>query len=326
MDISVVVPARNAGQTIGACLESLLAQSEPRERYEVIVVDDGSTDDTRQVVQRYAVTLLDQPHEGPAAARNRGVAASKGQVALFTDADCVPAPDWIYEMARPFQDQDVIGVKGAYRTRQRGILPRFVQCEYEERYERMAKLRQIDFIDTYSAGYRRQIFLAEGGFDTAYPNASVEDQEFSFRLAERGYKMVFNPRAVVYHRHPETLMAYFRRKFNIGYWKVRVLRRHPAKAARDSHTPQSLKIQMVLAVILVPLLVLVLARDWFCSLALLTVVLHLASTLPFVIKTTRKDPSVGVVAPFLLFLRALALSLGMFKGAWDVIMHWEAPR
>jgi len=326
MDISVVVPARNAGQTIGACLQSLLTQSEPRERYEVTVVDDGSTDDTRQVAQRYAVTLLDQPHEGPAAARNRGVAASQGEVVLFTDADCVPAPDWIEEMARPFQEQDVVGVKGAYRTRQRGVMPRFVQCEYEERYERMAKLKQIDFIDTYSAGYRRQIFLAEGGFDTAYPNASVEDQEFSFRLAERGYKMVFNPKAIVYHRHPETLVAYLRRKFNIGYWKVRVMRRHPAKAARDSHTPQSLKIQMALAVILVPLLVLVLASDWFCSLALLTVVLYLGSTLPFVIKTTIKDPLVGVVAPFFLFLRALALSLGMLKGAWDLIVRWDAPR
>ena len=326
MDISVVVPARNAEQTIGECLESLLTQSEPRERYEVIVVDDGSTDDTRQVVQRYEVTLLDQPHEGPAAARNRGVAASQGEVVLFTDADCVPAPDWIEEMLRPFEGQDVVGVKGAYRTRQRGVLPRFVQCEYEERYERMARLKQIDFVDTYSAGYRRQIFLAEGGFDTAYPNASVEDQEFSFRLAERGYKMVFTPKAIVYHRHPETVRAYLRRKFNIGYWKVRVLRRHPGKAAQDSHTPQSLKIQMALAVILVPLLALVLASDWFCSLALLTVVLYLASTLPFVIKTIRENPLVGVVSPVLLFLRALALSLGMFKGTWDLTMRWEAPR
>jgi cellulose synthase/poly-beta-1,6-N-acetylglucosamine synthase-like glycosyltransferase len=324
MEVSVVVPARNAGQTIGECLDSLLTQSEPRERYEVIVVDDGSTDGTRQVVQGYEVTLLDQPHEGPAAARNRGVAASSGEVVLFTDADCVPAPDWIDEMARPFQDQDVVGVKGAYRTRQRGVMPRFVQCEYEERYERMAKVKQIDFIDTYSAGYRRQIFLTEGGFDTDYPDASVEDQELSFRLAERGYKMVFNPRAIVYHRHPETLRAYFGRKFNIGYWKVRVLRRHPGKALRDSHTPQTLKAQLGLVLVLFVVLLLVPLRWAIWWAAVLITLLFLLSALPFTVRALRKDLLIGLLSPCFLFLRAVALGLGMIKGSWDAAFRKEA--
>jgi cellulose synthase/poly-beta-1,6-N-acetylglucosamine synthase-like glycosyltransferase len=324
MEVSVVVPARNAGQTIGECLDSLLTQSEPRERYEVIVVDDGSTDGTRQVVQGYEVTLLDQSHEGPAAARNRGVAASSGEVVLFTDADCVPAPDWIDEMARPFQDQDVVGVKGAYRTRQRGVMPRFVQCEYEERYERMAKLKQIDFIDTYSAGYRRQIFLTEGGFDTDYPDASVEDQELSFRLAERGYKMVFNPRAIVYHRHPETLRAYFGRKFNIGYWKVRVLRRHPGKALRDSHTPQTLKAQLGLVLVLFVVLLLVPLRWAIWWAAVLITLLFLLSALPFTVRALRKDLLIGLLSPCFLFLRAVALGLGMIKGSWDAAFRKEA--
>jgi cellulose synthase/poly-beta-1,6-N-acetylglucosamine synthase-like glycosyltransferase len=324
MEVSVVVPARNAGQTIGECLDSLLTQSEPRERYEVIVVDDGSTDGTRLVVQGYEVTLLDQSHEGPAAARNRGVAASSGEVVLFTDADCVPAPDWIDEMARPFQDQDVVGVKGAYRTRQRGVMPRFVQCEYEERYERMAKLKQIDFIDTYSAGYRRQIFLTEGGFDTDYPDASVEDQELSFRLAERGYKMVFNPRAIVYHRHPETLRAYFGRKFNIGYWKVRVLRRHPGKALRDSHTPQTLKAQLGLVLVLFVVLLLVPLRWAIWWAAVLITLLFLLSALPFTVRALRKDLLIGLLSPCFLFLRAVALGLGMIKGSWDAAFRKEA--
>ena len=323
MGVSVVVPARNAAPTIGACLQSLLAQREAPAGYEVIVVDDGSTDDTRHAVEVHGVALISQPHEGPAAARNRGVAASRGEIVLFTDADCVPDEVWVQEMVRPFEDPEIAGVKGVYRTRQQGIIPRFVQCEYEERYELMSRRRWIDFVDTYSAGYRREVFLAQGGFDIGYPSASVEDQELSFRLAEQGYKMVFNAGAVVYHQHPETLTAYLSRKFNIGYWKVRVLRRHPAKAVQDSHTPQTLKIQMALAIILVPLLVLVLASDFFCSLSLLTVVLYLISTVPFVIKTLRKDPAVGLLSPFLLFVRALALGLGMAKGSWDAAFRGE---
>jgi cellulose synthase/poly-beta-1,6-N-acetylglucosamine synthase-like glycosyltransferase len=321
MGVSVVIPARNAGATIAACLRSLLEQRDAPARYEVIVADDGSTDDTRRVAEAYDVTLISQPQEGPAAARNRGVATATGDIVLFTDADCVPAETWVREMIHPFEDPGIVGVKGVYRTRQRGIIPRFVQCEYEERYELMARHQRIDFIDTYSAGYRREVFLSQGGFDVSYPNASVEDQEFSFRLAEQGLKMVFNPRAVVYHQHPETLAAYLRRKFNIGYWKVRVLRRYPTKAVRDSHTPQALKIQMALAIILLPLAVLVLASELLSSLFVLAVVLYLISTLPFAFKTLRRDVLVGLVAPFLLFTRALALASGMVKGAWDMIVR-----
>jgi cellulose synthase/poly-beta-1,6-N-acetylglucosamine synthase-like glycosyltransferase len=323
MEVSVVVPARNAAQTIGECLEGLLAQTTPRERYEVIVVDDGSSDQTRDVVGRWQVKLLAQEHAGPAAARNRGVAEARGTIVLFTDADCVPAPEWIDEMARPFQNPDVVGVKGAYRTRQGGILPRFVQCEYEERYEKMARLKQIDFIDTYSAGYRREVFLSAGGFDTVYPDASVEDQEFSFRLAERGYKMVFNPRAVVYHQHPETLRAYFRRKFNIGYWKVRLLRNHPQKAMRDSHTPQTLKVQMAVALLLLPLLALTLVRYDLAWLAGLAASVFLISLVPFTVKALRRDLTIGLLSPFFLFVRAVALGAGMIRGVWGLALPGE---
>jgi len=319
--VSVVVPAYNAGRTIAACLKGLLTQSVAPEGYEVTVVDDGSSDETREIVGKYGVRLIEQPRKGPAAARNRGVAEARGEIVLFTDADCVPAENWIAEMVRPFDDPEVVGVKGVYLTQQSGIVPRFVQCEYEERYDRMARRRRIDFVDTYAAGYRREVFLQERGFDVRYPNASVEDQEFSFRLSERGYKMVFNPAAVVYHQHPETLAAYLKRKFNIGYWKVMVLQRHPQKAVRDSHTPQTLKLQMGLAAALIPLVALAFLGGilpWLCLSAL---ALFLISVMPFTIKIFPKDPVVALLSPLLLFLRAVALGSGMSKGGWDFVFR-----
>ena len=314
MDVSIIVPAYNAARTIGACLEGLIRQTVPRERYEIIVVDDGSRDETREMAGKHRVHLIVQPHQGPAAARNRGVAEAKGELVLFTDADCVPAQSWVEKMVRAFDDAQVMGVKGAYRTRQKGIIPRFVQCEYEHRYRRMAKQSRIDFVDTYAAGYRRRVFLEEGGFDVRYPNASVEDQDLSFRLAERGCKMVFAPKAVVYHQHPRTLVAYFRRKFNIGYWKVMVLQRHPQKAVRDSHTPQSLKLQIVLAFMLVPLLA---VSPW---LLLLDGALFGVTVLPFAVRASRENPMVGLASPLLVLLRAVALGLGMLAGGWDLVV------
>jgi GT2 family glycosyltransferase len=149
------------------------------------------------------VTVIHQEHAGAAAARNRGARQARGQVFLFTDADCEPAHDWIEQMLAPLADPEVMGVKGLYRTRQRSAVARFAQAEYEEKYDRQKRVEQIDFVDTYAAAYRRGVFGAHGGFDPEF--LLDEDQEFSFRLARAGCKLVFNPAAVVYHQHPGTV-------------------------------------------------------------------------------------------------------------------------
>jgi glycosyltransferase involved in cell wall biosynthesis len=315
--ISVIVPACNAEQTIGSCLDALVHQSTSRVRYEIIVVDDGSADATPAIVADYPlVRLVRQVNAGPAAARNRGAQEARGEILLFTDADCVPAPNWIEQMIAPLQRSDqIVGVKGTYLLRQQAFMARFVQLEYEDKYQRMAKYEHIDFIDTYSAGYRRDVFLVNEGFDTSFPTASVEDQEFSFRLAQQGHKMAFVPGAHVYHLgHADTLMKYLRKKFKIGYWKVLVHRRHPGKVLADSHTPQVLKLQLLLVTALAMLLVGGVVRHplWWGALAVgcgFTL-----TTLPFVWRALRKDPTVALLAPALLFLRAWGLGLGFAVG------------
>jgi len=94
--VSVVVPVRDAADRIGRCLEALLAQSWPRDRLEIWVVDDASRDATRERVRALGVSLLEQPEpRGPYAARNRGLLAATGEVLAFTDSDCVPGKDWV---------------------------------------------------------------------------------------------------------------------------------------------------------------------------------------------------------------------------------------
>jgi hypothetical protein len=178
----------------------------------------------------------------------------------------------------------------------------------------MCGLRNIDFVDTYSAGYRRDVFLASGGFDTAFSTASVEDQELSFGLAEAGYRLVFVPDAKVSHSHDRTLWEYMRRKFWIGYWKVRVIRKHPDKLVRDSHTPQVLKLQMGLAALGALLLVASVVRGWLALVGLGVWVVLLVSGLPLMFKILRRDPAVLLVAPAMLFARAWALGLGFLAG------------
>lgn len=313
--ISVVIPAYNAAPTLGACLEGLRAQvALCPQPVEVIVVDDGSTDGTAAVAHTCGVTVIEQANQGPAAARNLGVQHARGDIVLFTDSDCVPAPGWLQAMSEALAGPDVVGAKGAYLTRQRALVARFVQIEYEDRYDRMQRAPAIDFIDTYSAGYRRDVFLENHGFDTIFATASVEDQEFSFRLAQKGYRLVFVPRARVFHQHDQMLREYVRRKFYIGYYKALLTRWLPERLVKDSHTPQVLKVQMVLVLLLAAALVL--APFWQLALdaVLLMLLVFMMTSVPFTVKALRKDATVGLVAPLLLLVRAAALAAGFVGG------------
>lgn len=339
---SVIVPAYQAAGTLPACLAALANQTVAPQSYEVIVVDDGSTDGTAEIAQQAGVITVTQAHAGAAAARNRGAALARGELLLFTDADCAPVPGWIAAITAPFSarpqksDSDpgdfVAGAKGAYLTRQQSTVARFTQLEYEDRYDRMAGAERIDFIDTYSAAYRRDVFLANNGFDTRI--WWVEDQEFSFRLAEKGYRLVFAPTAQVYHQHNRTLAQYARRKFRIGMWKVRVTRQHPTQIAQDSHTPGSLKVQLLLAAAGLGLLVLaaiasiVLKAAWWPGWLAFIAALALfdLTALPFYLKVLRKDPPVLLPALGLMWVRALALGFGFAAGLVHFRRAAEGPR
>jgi glycosyltransferase involved in cell wall biosynthesis len=156
--ISVVIPAFNAEATLAGCLQSLAAQREPHPPFEIIVVDDGSDDGTARIAESFGVRLLRTPHRGAAYARNCGVTHSQGDILLFTDADCEPAPDWMQALSRPFEDPAVAGARGVYRSTQTSLVARFVQYEYWNKYRGLRSGQRIDFVDTYSAGYRKSIF------------------------------------------------------------------------------------------------------------------------------------------------------------------------
>ncbi len=318
--VSVIVPAYNAEKTITACVNALRGQRFDRP-YEIIVVDDGSADATAARAAEAGATVITTPRGRPAAARNAGIRAAAGEIICCTDADCVPHTDWVQHMCAPFDDPAIAACKGVYETRQRSLVARFVQLEYEDKYDLLRAQDHIDFIDTYSAAYRRDVLLDNGGFDERFDY--LEDQELSFRLAERGYRMVFREAAVVDHLHSATTAAYLRKKATIGYWKAQVVRRFPGKVAGDSHTPQVMKVQMLLVMAFVAALVAGAAGAagigrwgagvWLMPAALLWLI-FLLTTIPFARKAWNKDRTVAAVSPLLLLGRAAALSAGYVAG------------
>ena len=244
VQVSVIIPARDAAATLGACLDALALQNVPGPNAELIVVDDGSVDETSTVAQRPDVRVLRGVGRGPASARNTGARFAQGRILVFLDADTVPRPGWLGEMLAPFSDPLVAAVKGRYYTRQRGLVPRFAQVEFEDKYARLERARRVDFVDTGTAAFRQDAFIASGGFDEGFGPTSAEDVELAFRLSASGARFVFNPQAGVWHRHAHTLRAYLLKKLRYGFFRMEVYRRYPRKTLGDSYTPPIMAVQI----------------------------------------------------------------------------------
>lgn len=316
INYTVIVPAYNASDTIQGCIEALLRQSVDRESYEIIAVNDGSTDCTADIIKRFPVKHIHQQNRGPAAARNHGAKEALGDIILFTDADCVPSDNWIEEMVKPFREQDVVAVKGAYKTSQKSLTARFAQMEFEERFELLKRAASIDMVDTYSAAFRKDIFLKAGGFDESFPTANNEDTDLSYRLSVIGHRMVFNPEAIVFHlNHPHSIRSYARLKFWRGYWRMVVYKRYPRKIMKDSYTPQTLKFQILFVYLfLLCLITGVLLPKVMLYPAAASLAAFCFSLLPFMSLAARNDPVICIFSPFFISLRAASLGLGIIWG------------
>ena len=308
---SVVIPVRDDAAGIERCLAGISRQNMP---LEVIVIDDGSHDDSAAVAEQAGARVVHSGGRGAAAARNLGLAEARGDIVLFTDADCIPCPGWARRLVGPILAGEAIATKGTYRTRQNEVTARFVQVEYEERYDRMRGYDSIDFLDTYSLAVSRPELLAVGGFDEAFTGASVEDQEMSFRLREHGL-FRFVPDAVVEHRHAASARKYFRKKFRIGRGKATLARRHTACLKGDSHTPNTLRYQVpaVIAALIAALGSLFFpALRWPACILSVTPILLSASLLARAVR--RQGAPFLVVATALCLVRGIALAAGFVWG------------
>ena len=312
--ISVIVPAYNAEKTIKDCLNGLLRQNYPKNKYEVIVVDDGSTDDTRKILKSFRrVKLVEQEHKGPAAARNLGVKHAKGNIVLFTDSDCVPDKNWIKHMIEPFKDKTIVGVSGTYKTlNKEKPIARFAGYEIEERHKKLKK--EIDFIGTFSAGYRKNVFVRFGGFDESFTMPAGEDPELSFKINKAGLKMVFQSKAFVYTYHPDSLREFLRKKFWRSYWRVLLYKKYPRKIFRHSYTPKSVFLGTALTGLTVLLLFFGVLKIIPLFIGLISFILVFSLTLPLTFKIMKKDVQVGLLSPIIIILRDFFSGLGIVFG------------
>jgi GT2 family glycosyltransferase len=234
--ISVVVPTYGRPDRLRSCLVGLEQLHFPDDQYEVIVVDDGGPVPAEAVVapfrDRLDITLIRQVNAGPAAARNAGAACAKGRFLAFIDDDCVPVPIWLSALASRFRQTPDCLIGGgivnalpqnAYSTTT--DLLTLYTCQYHQRQHDAPLL-----FAAANLGLPTERFRELGGFSTSFRFAAGEDYDLCYRWQEHGYRTIYAPEAVVYHRHPLTFRAFCRQHFNYG----RGLFRFRARIARRS--------------------------------------------------------------------------------------------
>ena len=223
--VSVIVPVYNGEDTIAACVESILAQSLPRDDFEVILIDNASSDGTPAVLERYRdhAVILHESKRGPSAARNRGLRNATGEIVAFTDADCIVHRDWLSRIIEPLRDPTV-GIVG-------GMIQSVRPCNAVEEFgERIHDHRLA--IEYYSPPYaitmnwasRRADLEKVGLFDEEL--LRCEDCDLAYRLVAAGYRIVHEPAAVVYHRNERNLAGLMAEGYAHGYHSISVLRKH----------------------------------------------------------------------------------------------------
>lgn len=313
---SVIIPARNAAGTIGECILAVLSQTMPRDLYEVIVVDDGSSDRTPGVARQLGARVVPQPPFGAAAARNTGARVARGEILVFVDPDCVPRVDWLAQMVAPFQATDVVAVTGAYETHQEALIPRSIQAQLDDTYRRRGQAGATSIVEGYSAAYRRSVFAALGGFDPAL--GSADDVELSYRIASCG-RLVFTPKAIVLHRHGPSLGHYIERNLRDGLWRSLVYARHPGRLLVQPGASVVERGQIPLAGLAVASAVAGTRSPGALRVTGLALAAFLVTSVPAAWRSRQAGADVALATPGLAFARSAATSVGLSVGGAAVL-------
>ncbi len=304
-EFSIIIPVRDEAATLKGCLEALQCQTIGRDRFEIIVVDDGSSDGSTRIAGEAADQLIRLDGEGAAVARNRGFAVSSGSLTVFLDADCIPSPDWLERMVAPLSDPEVGGTVGRFVSDQRNWVARMVQLELDRRYLRLERFRDIDFVNTATCAFRREV-LPDPPFDETF--RKLEDLELSFRLAGAGVRMRYVSNAVVSHQHPESLLSYVLRRFRYGRFSTLLYRRYSSKIVADSSTPHTRRLQLIFLALAFPVFIV----KWWAGLILLA--LSLACSAATVSAAFTRSFGLGLLSPLFVVAGNLAFLSGTALG------------
>jgi len=219
IQISVVVPTYNREDAVKECIDSLISQEFPKDRYEIIIIDSSSTDSIKKFIElsyqlpNPEIRYFYQKKEGMSAARNLGIAKASGDIVYFFDDDCIADKDCLKTIYPAYDRKEIGGVEG----RIAGYYSSTIVQKYGDYLFLKTNVKPGDLLPdmdgpiTCNASYKKEVLLAVEGFDTQF--LTMEDLDIALRIREKGYFFKYMPSAVVYHKQRTTLKEVLTRAY-----------------------------------------------------------------------------------------------------------------
>ena len=216
--VSVVIPVYNGARTIRPCLKALQQLEYPKERVEVIVVDNNSNDGTLDIVSNYSVTLLhERDIQTSYAARNRGILHASGEIVAFVDADCIADSNWLRALVQPFAESTIAGVAGKVASYKPASLVEAFTVHADPLGNK--SLGGLLSMITANVAYRRTVLMQVEGFGSDLFTGA--DVDLGWRIQQLpGCHVRYVPEAIVYHKHRTTFSGLRRQYHRYGYSEI----------------------------------------------------------------------------------------------------------
>jgi glycosyltransferase involved in cell wall biosynthesis len=316
--VSVVVPVFNGESTIDECLRCISILNYESDKFEVIVVDDESTDKTVEKIQSYPFKLVKKKHGGYPSTMNAGIKAANGDLILNIDSDTYISKEWLTKIVEEFKDLKV-GIAGGYvaTAPTSSFWSRLAGFESEDRSDKV-KSKYVDFITSTCTVYRKEMFMEAGLFNEELKRGS--DEDLTQRAINLGWKVVFRNDALCYHDWDNSLVTYFKKQaLNMIYEVKSILQHRELLGGKEEH-PASLYIPLSLMFILLlaPMWVVVNAL-WIPLLSFLGLILY---HVPQTIRVIRKHKdSTMIFFPLAINVRYIAWLIGLAIGIFRVAKH-----
>jgi O-antigen biosynthesis protein len=227
--VSVVVCTHNGAQTLSECLERARQLSYPD--FEVIVVDDGSSDASTEIAHEHGATVVGIDHRGLSTARNAGIAEATGEIVAFLDDDAYPDPDWLHYVAAALRTPGHAGIGGPNIPPDDGLVAECVAAAPGGPIHVLISDREAEHLPGCNMAFRKSALEEIGGFDEQFRVAG-DDVDVCWRLQEAGWTLGFSAGAVVMHRRRDSVRRYLKQQYGYGKAEALLERKWPSRYNR----------------------------------------------------------------------------------------------
>lgn len=225
--VSIVVPVYNCENTIKMCMDSLLEIEYPKDKYEIIAVDNNSSDSSLDILKSYnnKIKVFSESKKGPSAARNAGIKQSTGEIIVFTDSDCVVDKYWLKNIVIPFLEpkSESIGVvAGKIKTlNSHSSIALSGDLIHDHK---KAVSYDVPYAISMNWASRKNVLSKVGYFDEDFIRS--QDSELALRIYRNGYRLVYVENAVIYHRNPDNFRELYNKGYLSGLYGVKTYHKH----------------------------------------------------------------------------------------------------